>query len=396
MSLGAAAGGAVEGLQEILKARALKQIQDQQLQQQAFENQQSTARLGIDQQRADNEGLARQQAIQEKLSAGRDKAAAMTVGSLEPGKVVDGPDLSSILGTDQQGRLQPNRTLPSRNLITGITSPSDGVIRSMTLRPTTAERNAAVPKPPTESELDDAFQKLEAKRLSGVTLTGPEQNTYDAYKSRKLLTTDTSSAAATERQTATIAAAAAQQARAQRAQQDQQDRAQGFTERQAGRAELTNKVEQPYLDAQEKASTLRSVIDAAKNGNMAAANVQSLMGTLGLVTMEGVKRINTTELNQVAGAGSLFERLRSQLGGLTEGQSLSPKLQADLQELSDKLRQSARAKYLQGHQAVTTRYGLADEKPIPDTSAAPDGGQAPPAAVQRWGRDAAGRPVRLP
>lgn len=141
MSLGAAAGGGLLPLQEILKARALREIQDRQLQQQAFENQQSTARLGLEQQRVDNEGVARQQAMQDRTQGLRDKAATMTVGALQPNQVVDGSDLSSILGTEQQGRLQPQRTLPSSNPLTGASIPSDGQTQSVTLRPTTAERN---------------------------------------------------------------------------------------------------------------------------------------------------------------------------------------------------------------------------------------------------------------
>jgi hypothetical protein len=180
----------------------------------------------------------------------------------------------------------------------------------------------------------------------------------------------------------TAAAAAERQAEAIRQQTGQQARSQSFAEAQAGRKELTEKVEQPYQDAVEKASTLRSVIDAAKNGNMEAANVQGLLGTLGLVTMEGVKRINTTELNQVAGAGSLLERIKGQVGSLVAGKPLSARLQQDLTQLSTLLEQSARKKYEDGFAQVTKRYGLTDEQMIPSGgSAAP---QQAPAAPAGW------------
>ena len=81
-----------------------------------------------------------------------------------------------------------------------------------------------------------------------------------------------------------------------------QRRSQTFTEGQAGRKELTDKVDLPYLDAVEKAETLRSTIAAAKNGNQEAAALTPLLATLGVTTSEGVKRINMAEIATVKGA----------------------------------------------------------------------------------------------
>lgn len=238
----------------------------------------------------------------------------------------------------------------------------------------------------TAAEMDSAAQNLMAKRNRGEKLNANETADLKAYEERKLLGPEAAAAAAGNRQAATIAAQVAQQGRAQ-----------NFNEQQAGRAELTNKVEQPYLDAKEKAATLRSVIDAAKNGNMAAANVQSLLATLGLVTMEGVKRINTTELQQVGGAGSLLERVKGEIGGIVTGKPLSAKIQQDLGDLSNMLESSARQKYLEGHKAVTKRYQLTDEPPLPDASGAPaadplvvNGFRFPTAAAAAAARKAAG------
>lgn len=165
------------------------------------------------------------------------------------------------------------------------------------------------------------------------------------------------------------------QATALAAQVAQQARAQAFTEQEAGRKELSEKVEQPYKDAREKADLMRGVIAAAQNGNMSAANVQGLLGVLGLVTTEGVKRINTTELEQVQGAGSLLDRIKGKVGKLVAGQPLDAKVQSDLRELSNLLEQSAYKKYAEGHKTTTKRYGLKDEQPLP----APAGVAPPPA-----------------
>lgn len=175
---------------------------------------------------------------------------------------------------------------------------------------------------------------------------------------------DPAAIAAANRQAATIAAQIAQQGRTQT-----------FTEQQAGRAELTNKIEQPYLDAREKADTLKNAVTLAQNGNKEAANVQGLLATLGLVTSEGVKRINTTELDQVAGAGSLFDKIKARAGAIVAGQPIPNDLQKDLIQLSSMLEQSARKKYEQGFNQVQQRYKLTDEVQLPP-SGAPDKGTA--------------------
>lgn len=239
-----------------------------------------------------------------------------------------------------------------------------------------ANKEATEPKAPTEATLDARAQELLSKKAMKQPLTPSESAELLAYQERKRTVSDPSALAAQERQTRTIDQ-----------QNAIQNRAQTFAEAQAGRSELTNKVEQPYLDAREKAETLRNTIAAAKSGNMAAANVQSLLATLGLVTMEGVKRINNTELQNVTGAGSLLERLKGSASKIVSGQPISPKIQSDLDELANMLETSARKKYEEGHAAVTTRYGLKDEKPIPATS-----GSAAP--IEEWVRDANGRLVK--
>jgi hypothetical protein len=95
-----------------------------------------------------------------------------------------------------------------------------------------------------------------------------------------------------------------------------------------------------------------------------AGAVQSLLATIGLVTAEGVKRINTTELEQVRGAGDLFTRIKGRIGALTAGQPLPPDLQTDLIGLADVLDKGAYEKYMNGFTRATQRYGLKDEQPL--------------------------------
>jgi len=210
----------------------------------------------------------------------------------------------------------------------------------------------------TAEQDDQRYRNIQASLLQRKPVTADDLAWAKGYEKQKTLSVDTTASAAAIRQAAAISAQIAQQGRAQ-----------GFVESQAGRKELTDKIEQPYLDAREKADTLRSVVNAARGGNMEAASVQSLLATLGLTTMEGVKRINSTELENVSGAGSLLERLKGQIGGLKSGQKLSPKLQQDLIDLAGILEKSAYDKYSAGFDRTTQRYQLKDEAKLPPSGA---------------------------
>jgi hypothetical protein len=211
------------------------------------------------------------------------------------------------------------------------------------------------PKPGTMDDWVTRWRRM-ATDAKGQPLTDAETQAVDtkAIDAYKKTTTDPAAAAALERQ-----------ALAERFMVTQQARTQAFTEAEAGRGELTNKVEQPYLDAREKTQTLRNIVQAAQGGNMEAAAVQSLMGTLGLITAEGVKRINTTELQQVAGAGDLLTRIQGQVSRGLTGNPLPQKLQTDLIGLANLLDKGSYDKYASGFGRITKRYGLKDEQPLP-------------------------------
>jgi hypothetical protein len=256
---------------------------------------------------------------------------------------------------DQQKELRKIREVPKESALVTLAPPAGGVGT-----PTATTLVAAQAKPGTMEDWVSRWRKM-ATDAKGQPLTDPETQAVDtkAIEAFKLASTEPSTAAALERQ-----------AIAERFMAEQQGRTQAFTEAQAGRSELTNKVEQPYLDAREKAQTIRNVVQAARGGNMEAASVQSLLGTLGLITAEGVKRINTTELEQVAGAGDLFTRIRGQIGRLTAGQPLAEPLPTNLIGLADLLDKGAYEKYASGFARTTGRYGLKDERPLPAPSPA--------------------------
>lgn len=164
---------------------------------------------------------------------------------------------------------------------------------------------------------------------------------------------------------------------------------QDFQMKQAGRKELTDNVEKPYRDAQNSASMLRDVVASAQAGNQFAAAQQSLEGALATIRAQGLNRVNTTELGVSANAGSLWQRIQGSLGKQTSGQPMTPQLQKDLTDYADVLEKVAYKRYTSGHQSITKRYGLADEKPL----AAPSTGASSTGAKQvRY--DANGDPIK--
>ncbi len=218
------------------------------------------------------------------------------------------------------------------------------------------------PKTVTAPELDMAAQQLYAKQKLGMPLTPQESADLAGYEERKRVVSDPALIGATERAAA-----------AQRFSGEQQGRAQAFTESQAGRKELTDKVEAPYQDAVQKAALLKNFVEMAKGGNVVAGSLQPMVATMATVGGEGFKRLTNVELEATGAAGSAWQRLKGKVGKLVEGQPVPEDVQKDMVTLADALQKNAYDKYKSGHEAITKRYNLQDETPLP----APTGGTKP-------------------
>jgi hypothetical protein len=115
------------------------------------------------------------------------------------------------------------------------------------------------------------------------------------------------------------------------------------------------------------ANSLKQSLAAAKTGNEMAAAVAPLQGTLFITTSEGVKRINQTELEGVAGAGSLAQRIEGALGKQTGKGPLSDSLKNDMAALVDLYVQAKYGSYEKQAQYTQKLHGLDPEKtPILD------------------------------
>ena len=132
-----------------------------------------------------------------------------------------------------------------------------------------------------------------------------------------------------------------------------------------------DKAEADYRNSATSASALNDFIDMSKCGNKVAASSSPLEGTLAIVTSQGVKRINKTELEGTAGAGDLWDRIMARTGKWTAGQPVPPDLQKDYQELSKMLQKSAYSKYRAAHASIVKRYGLTNEDPLPEPGGGP-------------------------
>lgn len=149
-----------------------------------------------------------------------------------------------------------------------------------------------------------------------------------------------------------------------------QQKTEDFQQQEKGREHVT-KIEDAYTDAASKADLIRDAIKQAQSGNKMAGAFQGMLATLGITTMEGVKRINAVELGIPTGAGSLWDRVQGKVGQWTAGQPMDADLQGDLIALADTIQKAAYKKYQTNHQSLVKRYGLTDEEALPE----PGGGQ---------------------
>lgn len=227
-----------------------------------------------------------------------------------------------------------------------------------------AARPAKEPKPPTSEEDKAKAVTIRAKLLAKAPVSQDDRLWLQAHEAEATLTTDKSASAAADRQAATLA------------QQNTllSDR-QKFDMAQAARKEYSEKIAQPYQTALASSQTLRDTVEAAKGGNMVAANLQNLETAMSAIRAQGLNRINTTEIGVAANAGSLWDRVQAAAGKLSKGQPVDPALQSDILKFADILDKSATLKYQKTREGLLKTYTGVQ---LPDESvAAPAAAAAP-------------------
>jgi hypothetical protein len=109
---------------------------------------------------------------------------------------------------------------------------------------------------------------------------------------------------------------------------------------------------------------MQSMIDGARAGNKVMATALPLEGALAINTSQGVKRINRTEVDQFAGAGSLFDKIHGEIGKLRAGQPIPENILKDQEQLAKLLKKGAYDTYRGTFDSAQKRYGLDNETPL--------------------------------
>ena len=114
---------------------------------------------------------------------------------------------------------------------------------------------------------------------------------------------------------------------------------------------------QEYAKSVQAASDLGELIGEAKGGNKAAVRIVPLQGALEINTAQGVHRINRTDIDQVAGAGSWFDKVNGELGGALTGKNIPDNVLHDIQKMQDVITKNARTLHQNSVQTINKTYG---------------------------------------
>lgn len=128
------------------------------------------------------------------------------------------------------------------------------------------------------------------------------------------------------------------------------------------------KAQQSYRDVEEKTSNMDNFITEAKGGNKAAVKIVPLEGALEITTSQGTKRINRTEIEQYASAGSLFDKIKGKIGGVLTGKDIPDEVLSDMASLSQVLKKNGWEKYNSEYDdeaGIANGYGVDISKHLP-------------------------------
>lgn len=109
--------------------------------------------------------------------------------------------------------------------------------------------------------------------------------------------------------------------------------------------QAVRKAENEYRGAEAAANAQRDFVQEARSGNKAAVKIVPLQGALEITTSQGVHRINRNEIDQFAGAGSLFDHIQGKLGGALTGKDIPNDVLDDIDKLTKTVHQNAYKKY---------------------------------------------------
>jgi len=188
---------------------------------------------------------------------------------------------------------------------------------------------------------------------------GGDPATYAAWKAKQ-------EAIATEPVKTRIAATEAATNAAIHAQYDRgtDPAVQNVSPKDVGKARAEySKAGQEFAAANQAAQGMQDFIAEAKAGNKEAVKVVPLQGALEITTAQGVHRINRTEVDQLAGAGSLYDKLAGKVGHVLTGKDIDDSVLNDMKELAGTVQRNARGLHENKVKSINQAYG-SDFKPM--------------------------------
>lgn len=117
------------------------------------------------------------------------------------------------------------------------------------------------------------------------------------------------------------------------------------------------KIDQEYIKANAATSSMGNLLDLAEKGNKAAGSNVPLVGVETLNAINGIKRINSAEINQYGSAGSLLDKIQGKLGKLVYGRPIPQDVLTDIRELHQTLGEQSYKGYTDSINSLNSRSG---------------------------------------
>jgi hypothetical protein len=118
-----------------------------------------------------------------------------------------------------------------------------------------------------------------------------------------------------------------------------------------------DKAGQEYATAYQSAQNMSDFLQQARSGNKEAVKIVPLQGALEITTAQGVHRINRTEVDQFAGAGSAYDKLAGMVGGALTGKNITNAVLNDMDALQKTVSRNAKSLHANKVSVINQSYG---------------------------------------
>ena len=124
-----------------------------------------------------------------------------------------------------------------------------------------------------------------------------------------------------------------------------------------------NRLDNADKDSNEKlqsVAAVEDVINAAQSGNKIAQVTTPMLVAFGLGNMEGMHRFNKAEFEMIGGAGSMWDKIRGGISGLTAGQPIPPDVLKNMQQFVQIMKERVTQEHAARRQQIKRTFDLPD------------------------------------